>query len=164
MSPAMTTSATTADFQLGRNAFGRLVLTAADGTVHEGVLPVRAFPLLAPDEGLSIVSAEGRELAWVARLDALPQALRALLEQELAAREFTPRVTRIRSVSTFSTPSTWQVDTDRGAASLVLKGEEDIRRLGGGRLLIADAQGLQFEVPDLLALDRHSKRLLERFL
>lgn len=157
-------AAMTPDFELERNAYGRLVLIAADGTRHEGVLPVRAFPLLAPGEGLSLVSAEGRELAWVPRLAALPEAVRTLIEQELAAREFTPRVTRIRSVSTFSTPSTWQVDTDRGAASLVLKGEEDIRRLGGGRLLIADAQGLQFEVPDLLALDRHSKRLLERFL
>ncbi|MGA0612517.1 DUF1854 domain-containing protein [Caldimonas sp. KR1-144] len=152
------------DFKLERNAFGRLVLTAADGSAHEGVVPVRAFPLLAPDDGLSLVSAEGRELAWIARLDALPEPMRALIGEELAVREFTPRITRLRSVSTFSTPSTWQVDTDRGAASLVLKGEEDIRRLGGGRLLIADAQGLQFEVPDLLTLDRHSKKLLERFL
>lgn len=152
------------DFQLERNAFGRLVLTAADGTVHEGVVPVRAYPLAAPGEGLSLLSSEGRELAWVAQLDALPQALRALIDEELAAREFTPRITRLRSVSSFSTPSTWHLETDRGPASLVLKGEEDIRRLGGGRLLIADAQGLQFEVTDLLALDRHSKRLLERFL
>lgn len=154
----------TIDFRLERNAFGRLVFTAADGTVHEGVAPVRAFPLLAPGESLSLVSAEGRELAWITRIAELPPPLRALLDEELAAREFTPRITRLRSVSSFSTPSTWQLDTDRGAASLVLKGEEDIRRLGGGRLLIADAQGLQFEVPDLLALDRHSKRLLERFL
>ena len=160
----MSPTAMAPDFRLERNAFGPLVLTTADGTVHEGVQPVRAFPLLAPVEGLSIVSAEGRELAWLPRLDAVPEDLRTLIEQELAAREFTPRITRIRGVSTFSTPSTWQLDTDRGPASLVLKGEEDIRRLGGGRLLIADAQGLQFEVPDLLALDRHSRRLLERFL
>ena len=46
----------------------------------------------------------------------------------------------------------------------LLKGEEDIRRIGHGTLLIADSQGLQFRVADLLALDRHSKRLLERFL
>jgi len=154
----------TIDYRLERNAFGRLVFTAADGTSHDGVMPVRAFPLLAPGEGLSLVSAEGRELAWIARLAELPAPMRTLLEEELAAREFTPRITRIRSVSTFSTPSTWALETDRGAASLVLKAEEDIRRLGGGRLLIADAQGLQFEVPDLLALDRHSKRLIERFL
>ncbi len=73
-------------------------------------------------------------------------------------------VRRLLGVSSFSTPSTWSVDTDRGATRFVLKGEEDIRRIGRARLLIADAQGLQFLVPDLTALDRHSKRLLERFL
>jgi hypothetical protein len=46
----------------------------------------------------------------------------------------------------------------------VLRGEEDIRRIGRTMLLIADSQGLPFVVRDLPALDAHSKRLLERFL
>jgi hypothetical protein len=47
----------------------------------------------------------------------------------------------------------------------VLKVEEDIRRLPQrGRLLITSGHGIVFLVPDLTALDRHSKRLLERFL
>ena len=29
---------------------------------------MRAFPLSAPDEGMSIVSADGHELAWIDRL------------------------------------------------------------------------------------------------
>lgn len=151
-------------FQLRRDAFGRLVLTDAGGKVHEGVVPVRAFPIAAPDEGLSLLSAEGHELAWVDRLSDLPAAQRALVDEELAGREFVPEIRRLRGVSSFSTPSTWSVDTDRGATRFVLKGEEDIRRVGRSTLLIADSQGLQFRVPDMLALDRHSRRLLERFL
>ena len=47
----------------------------------------------------------------------------------------------------------------------MLKAEEDIRRLGGRtRLLIAGGDGLQFRVKDTTALDKHSRRLLERFL
>jgi hypothetical protein len=154
------------DFQLTRNPLGQLVFTGADGTVHEGITPVRAFPIGAPDEGLSLVSAEGRELVWLPRLSALPSAIRTLLDEELASREFTPEIKRLLHVSTFSTPSTWDVETDRGATQLVLKGEEDIRRLPGTRaaLLITSGHGIVFKVPDLLALDRHSKRLLERFL
>lgn len=151
-------------FQLRRDAFGRLVLTDAGGKVHEGVVPVRAFPIAAPDEGLSLLSAEGHELAWVDRLSDLPAAQRALVDEELAGREFVPEIRRLRGVSSFSTPSTWSVDTDRGATRFVLKGEEDIRRVGRSTLLIADSQGLQFRVRDLFALDRHSRRLLERFL
>jgi hypothetical protein len=151
-------------FTLHRNAFGRLVLRAADGSEHEGVVPVRAFPLAAPGEGLSLVSADGRELAWIDQIDALPAEQRALIEAELAGREFTPEIRRLISVSTFSTPSTWTVETDRGATSFVLKGEEDIRRIDRTMLLIADSQGLQFMVRDLPSMDRQSKRLLERFL
>ncbi len=157
---------TAPDFSLSRTALGRLVFTSADGTVHDGVLPVRAFPLAAPDEGVSLVGTDGKELAWIARLSALSPALRALIEDELNSREFVPEIQRLISVSTFSSPSTWTVLTDRGQTTLVLKGEEDIRRLPGSRssLLITSGHGIVFRVPDLLALDRHSKKLLERFL
>lgn len=149
---------------LTRDAHGRLCLTLGDGTVHTGVMPVRAFPISAPDDGLSLVSADGHELLWIDRLDRCPPEAQALLREELAVREFTPTVQRITAVSTFSTPSTWSVDTDRGPTSFVLKSEDDIRRLGGGRLLIASGQGMQFSVPQVAELDRGSRKLLERFL
>lgn len=155
----------TIDFRLERNAFGRLVLVGPDGERHEGIVPVRAFPIAAPDEGLSLVSSEhGHELRWIDRLSSLPDDVRRLLEEELTAREFAPEILRIKSVSTFSTPSTWVVETDRGETSFVLKGEEDIRRLQGPTLMIAGASGVHFLVRDRLALDRASRRWLERFL
>jgi hypothetical protein len=154
----------TLDFTLTRDAHGRLNLTTADGTVHEGVVPVRAFPISAPDGGLSLVSADGHELRWIERLADLPAGVRQAIDAELAVREFTPMIRRIVEVSTFSTPSTWTVDTDRGRTDLVLKSEDDIRRLGNGRLLISTAQGMQFGVAQVSELDRHSRKLLERFL
>ena len=42
---------TSPGFRLSRNPFGRLVLELPDGSVHEAVVPVRAFPIGAPDEG-----------------------------------------------------------------------------------------------------------------
>ncbi len=147
-----------------RNAFGRLVLVDLEGREHEGVTPVRAHPISAPDEGISLVGVDGHELVWIARLSDLPPAERELLEGEFAVREFMPQVRAILAVSTFSTPSQWTVDTERGAARFILKSEEDIRRLGEGRLLITSSHGLQFIVPDRFALDRASKRILERFL
>ncbi|MDT8999739.1 DUF1854 domain-containing protein [Paucibacter sp. APW11] len=149
---------------LSRNAFGRLVLTDAEGVEHVGVTPVRAHPISAPDEGVSLVGLDGHELAWIDRLSALPAAQRELLDEEFAARDFMPTVQRIVKVSTFSTPSQWTVQTDRGATDFILKTEEEIRRLGEGRLLITSSHGIVFQVPDRFALDRHSKKLLERFL
>jgi len=152
------------DYQLRRNSFGRLELTDADGETHDGVVPVRAFPITAPDDGLALVDPYGHELAWIDRLDTLPDELRQLLEDELAGREFMPVIERIVGVGSFATPSTWEVDTDRGRTSFVLKGEEDIRRLASPALLIADSHGIQFLIRDRNALDQHSRRILDRFL
>lgn len=154
----------TPDFQLSRDAFGRLLLTDADGQRHEGIVPVRAFPLSAPQAGLSLVGADGRERLWIDRLDDLPPAMRALLDEELAARDFAPALLKLHAVSSFGVPSTWRVDTDRGQTRFVLKAEEDIRRLADGSLLIASAHGVQFRIADPKALDRASRKLLERFL
>lgn len=153
-----------ADFHLTRNSHGKLVFTAADGEMHEGVVPVHAFPVSAPEEGIALVSADGHELAWLDRLTDLPDQTRALVKEELASREFMPEILAIREVSSFATPSTWKVDTDRGATSLVLKGEDDIRRLSAATLLIADSQGIHFLVRDTRALDKTSRKLLDRFL
>lgn len=151
--------------RLQRNAHGRLVLTLACGTVHTDVVPVRAFPIAAPDEGLSLIGSDGHELLWIERLADVPPQPRSLLEEELALREFVPIIEKIYNVSSFSTPCTWTVETDRGTAQLVLKGEEDIRRLRGrNALLIAASDGVQYTVRDTAALDKASRRLLERFL
>ena len=149
---------------LTRNDLGQLTLTLDDGSTHVGIVPVRAYPLSAPDEGVSLMNTDSHEVAWVDRLSDLPAAWRQLLEAELAVRELTPQVTALLEVSSFSTPSTWTVDTDRGRTSFVLKSEDDIRRLGDGRLLIHSAQGLNFSIADRSRLDKPSRKLLERFL
>ena len=152
-------------FSLELTPFGKLVLTTAQGQRFEGVAPVRAFPIQAPDEGVSLIDTDGHEVAWVPQLGRCPQPAQDLLRQELARREFMPVIARIVSVSSFSTPCTWTVATDRGDCEFVLRGDEDIRRVGADNtLLIADAHGIQYLVPDQLALDAHSKKILDRFL
>ncbi len=153
----------TPDWQLARNPFGRLVMTTADGVEHL-VTPVRAFPIAAPEESISIVDGEGHELAWIDKLAELPPPLRDLVAGELGSREFTPEIRRIRSVSSFAVPSEWDVETDRGDTRLMLKGEEFIRRLSSNTLMIGDASGVSFLIRDLAALDRPSRKLLDRFL
>ena len=152
-----------ADFDLRCNAFGQLVLTLG-GRQHTGVVPVRAFPVSAAQGPLSLVDEDGHELAWVPDLAALDAPHRALIGAALQTREFMPVIQRLLSVSSFATPSTWDVETDRGRTRLVLKGEEDIRRLSTTVMLIADAQGVQYLIRDVQDMDRYSRKLLDRFL
>ncbi|MFJ5381368.1 DUF1854 domain-containing protein [Cupriavidus sp. CER94] len=154
----------TPEFHLSRNSLGKLVLTTADGAQHEGVVPVRAFPISAADDGVGMMSTDGKELAWIPRLDKLPTQTRALIEAELASREFMPEIQKILGVSTYATPSVWTVQTDRGQTDLVLRGEENIRRLTGTTLLISDSHGIHYLIRDQFALDKHSRKILDRFL
>lgn len=152
------------DFSLSQDTRGRLHLRLADGMQHEGVVPVRAFPLSAPDECIALVTSGGHEVVNIARLSTLAEPARSLIAETLAAREFVPKIEAIIECSAFATPSTWTVRTDRGQTEFVLKAEEDIRRLGDGRLMITDSHGLQLEVVNQTQLDAHSRRILARFL
>lgn len=159
-----TSAMATTTFQLTRNAFGRLVLTTPEGDVFEGVVPVRAFPIQSPEDGIGMVHTDGHEVAWVDRLYELPEPIQHLIREELETREFMPEIENIASVTSFSTPCTWHVQTDRGDTRFVLRGDEDIRRVGPTILLVTDSHGIQFLIRDKSNLNKDSRRILDRFL
>ena len=149
--------------QLERAALGSLIFIDAKGERHIGVYPVRAFPITAPSAGIGIMNQSGNEVCWFPDISLIPEVELLLIEAELAAREFMPVIEKITQVSTFATPSIWDIETDRGPTRIRLKGEEDIRRIAGNTLLIADSNGLQFIIKDSTQLDKVSKKLLDRF-
>jgi len=149
--------------QLERDSLGRLVFIDSNGTRHIGVHPVRAFPITAPGAGIAMMDQSGKELFWYPDVAAITEAELGLIEEELAAREFMPVIEKITHVSTFATPSIWDIETDRGPTRIRLKAEEDIRRIAGNTLLIADSNGMQFLIKDATQLDKVSKKLLDRF-
>ena len=151
-------------FQLRRDSFGKLVLTTQDGEEHVGVIPVRAFPIQAPTRGISLVREGGKEVAWIDDLEQVAREIRLLVEEEIEGREFIPEILHIKDVSSFATPCTWYVRTDRGDTEFVLKVDEDIRRVGEASLLIADNHGINFLVRDMFHIDKHSRKILDRFL
>ena len=151
-------------FQLRRDSFGKLVLTTPEGEEHVGVVPVRAFPIQAPLQGISLVRDGGKEVAWIDDLAALAPSVGALVREELEGRELMPEILHIKRVSSFATPCTWYVQTDRGDTEFVLKADEDIRRVGEASLLVADSHGIHFLVRDMFHVDKQSRKILDRFL
>ncbi|MDO4968324.1 MAG: DUF1854 domain-containing protein, partial [Comamonadaceae bacterium] len=68
-----------ATITLHRNTHGRLCLTLADGTLHEDITPVRAFPIAAPEEAIALVGSNGKEVYWIDQLAELPAPMQQLL-------------------------------------------------------------------------------------
>lgn len=153
-----------APFDLIHNAFGRLVLIDDEGQRHEGVDPVRAFPISDPRRWISLVDSEGKELALISHLDDLTPELRHTIEAELARREFIPVITRIVKVLAESHPTEWEVTTDRGPVRFTVNGDDDVRHMGPHRALFVDAQGVRYLIPDIRKLDAASRRILEVWL
>lgn len=157
-------SAAVLKIQFEQSPSGRWVFVGPDEVRHEHVMAVRSFPVAAPNEGIALVDVDGKELLWIPHLDQLEAHARGNIEKAMTQREFMPQILKLYGVSSFVTPSTWDIETDRGRTSLLLKGEEDIRRLSGTVLLVTDGHGVQFLIRDLAQMDRFSRKLLDRFL
>ena len=157
-------SANAFNIQFDQSPSGRWFYVAADGVRHEHVMAIRSFPVAAPNEGIALVDVDGKELLWIPHLDQVKVEARSNIEKAMTQREFMPKILKLYGVSGFVTPSTWDIETDRGRTSLLLKGEEDIRRLSGTVLLVTDGHGVQFLIRDLAQMDRYSRKLLDRFL
>lgn len=149
---------------LRKSPQGVLEVGFTDGSSVSGVTPVRAFPISEPQAGFSLVDAHGHEVLWVDSLSDLPRDVAFVFGEELQRRDFMPQIQRIVAVSSFITPCEWSVQTDRGDTRFTLKGEEDIRRLGSGALLITDRHGIHYLLNDPGRLDKASRKILDRFL
>lgn len=151
-------------FALERDSWGQLIFTHADGERVFGVRPVRLFPLTAPQKWISLVAPDGKELTLVKDPQHIPAETRALLFEELSSRDFLPVITKIHRISAGASPAEWFVDTDRGLTQFPVASDDDLRLVGTNTVLILDAYGTRFLVPDMDALDPVSRRWLLRQL
>jgi hypothetical protein len=151
-------------FSLERDAWGELVFVAPDDTRHSPVVPIPLFPISASEQWISLRGPDGVELACIEDPTALALDVQQLLSEELSRREFVPIIQRIVRVSGNSEPCEWQVETDRGPTRFVLKSEDDVRRIGDHQILIIDAHGTRYQIPDLKDVDTKTRRIVEWYV
>jgi len=151
-------------FTLSRDPFGKLVMTAEDGQVFEGVAPVRAFPIQSPDEGISLVLGNGKEVAWIERLDALPEPARSLLQEELEGREFMPEIARVKSVSKLR--HAMHLACGHGPGRDAIRAERRGRHPPHRRHIAADRRQPRHPllIRDMFNIDKTTRKILDRFL
>lgn len=150
------------ELSFDRDAWGRLTLRLADGQTISGVEPVRCFPLSDPEKAIALLDSEGHEVLTLPDLDSLSHHSREIVQAELASRDFVPVIQRVISTTNPSPPCVWIVDTDRGRTSFQLESEDDVRKLGPHRVMVADSHGIRYSIPDVRRLDAHSQRIVQR--
>jgi len=147
---------------LRRDNDGALVLTLNGKDPVSNVRVVRAAPLSHPARYITFLDAKGHELYTVDRLDDLPEPERRLVQEELAAYYLDSTIQHIYELESEFGVAYWDVETLRGRRDFVVKDvQSSITWLSPTRLLIMDVDGNRFQIPDLRALDRPSRTLLE---
>lgn len=147
------------------DAFEDLNLTLDGDQTYSNVRVKRAFPLTYDDCFIVVQDCEGQEIGSLARLDALDPASRQAVEEELARAYFTPRIQRVAKVTVTNRVPRWEVETDRGPRAFeIYSGRRDVRLLGDGRILVQDADGNRYEIPDYRLLEPASRALVEEML
>ena len=156
-------------FHRSRGNLLALTLTTPEGeeVSYDRVIVLRAFPLTAPDEYLSVREPiEGKhEIGMLRSLAALDEESERLVREELEGRYFLPLITRIHSLHRRRGIIYLDVDTEHGRRKLTLRdGLNSVRVLDCGRVLFTDVDGNTLEIPDPRALDKPSYRRIEVFL
>lgn len=143
---------------------GLLYLTV-EGRRSRALL-VREFPFEAPFSYISALDPDGCELGIVKETALFSGAERELIEDELRLRYYAPTVTRILRVRERYGFSYWTVETaDAGRLTFTVQDTyRSILRIGSGSVTVTDVDGNRFEIPDVEALDRASRKRLELYL
>ncbi len=152
-------------WHLSRNAEGRLVLQNQNGMVE--ATPVQAvccFPWSKPHEYVSLRDDKGHELVLIEALDDLSLEQRRLIEEELALRNFLPRVTQIFNIADQMEFFHWQVMTTAGPRNFLTRRHERPRQLNNGQMMIRDVCNDIYLVNRSEDMDPKSLRLLWVYL
>ncbi len=151
-------------FELVRNRWGRLVMIDEGGTQYEDISVIPLFPISEPKKWISIVAVDGKEIASIENPEEYSVEIQEHLKNELAYRDFVPRLLKVLHVSGTSEPCEWHVQTNHGPTRFVLKSEEDIRRLSVHEVMIVDANGGRYRVDDTRKLDARSLGYIEWYV
>lgn len=137
----------------------------------ERVIVIRSFPITDPDAFISIRTPDtkegekGYEIGLIEDLKAFSKETVDLLSSELQRRYFTPEITKILAVKEKLGHIYWDVDTDSGKFSFVVRGAgSNIRTLEDGRVLMFDIEGSCFKISDPTKLDKASFKKIEIYL
>lgn len=144
---------------------GTLRLTIGEDRSYPIVRLYQAAPLSRPGHYLSLLDSKGEEIVMVEALTDLPTASQPVAEEELRRRYLTAQVEAILELRTEFGVTYWHVKTDKGERDFVVQSlSESCVWLSDRHILLIDADGSRFEIPDREALDIASRERLAAVL
>ena len=124
-----------------------------------------AFPLSDPDHYIGLRDGSDKDVGILESLHGMDSESRAIVEEELERRYFTPQVTRVTSVAEAFGVVTWEVETTKGPRRFLVRNLKDSSyTLGGSRVMMTDVDGNRYEFPDARALGPKALVVLSKIM
>ena len=125
----------------------------------------RAFPLSDLNRYIGLRDGNDKDIGMLETLDGLDAVSRAIIDEELSRRYFTPAVTRVNAVAEAFGIVNWDVETDKGPRKFLVRNLKDSAfTLGAGRVMMTDVDGNRYEFPDAYALGPKALVVLAKIL
>ncbi len=125
----------------------------------------RAFPFSDPERYIGLRDGDDKDIGILTTLHGLDKDSRAIIEEELEKRYFTPRIERVLTVKEEFGVVTWEVETDRGPRRFLVRNLRDSTfPLGANRLMMTDTDGNRYEFPDVSTVGTKAMTVLSKVL
>lgn len=136
-------------------------LQLADGEQYESLEPRRLFPINRPNEYITLLDNEGKEIAVIRSMEDLTEENRRVIQASLEDYYLVPEITCIVNTIEKYGRLHWIVDTDRGRKEFDIRNRNsDIRISPDGRVRVRDADDNRYTIRNWKALDKHSRSML----
>lgn len=140
----------------------RLQLKQDRGEEWTEISLARLFPFSQPDEWISVLDKDGKEIGIIRAFKDLPRELVPLIRRELDRRYMVPCILHIFKIKQMRGILKMSVETDRGRRIFFLRNlNENIQQPFPGYLTMTDVDNNRYDIPDISALDSDSRRLLD---
>jgi len=146
---------------------GGFVSLEFGGVKYPRVAVHRCFAFSDPDRYISVrePEGEGREIGLIEDMNDLDPETRAMLEEQMGLRYFSPKIRRVYDIREEYGYSYWDVETDRGSCRFTVRmSGGSVYPIGENRYLINDIDGNRFEISDLYALTPREIKKLDLFI
>ena len=149
-------------FYINPNGFTALKTEDKD---YRRVRLLRTLPLRRPFEYISVSDMDKNEIGIIRNAADFPSESREIIEKDLAARYYGPQISEIYSIDEKMGSFYFDVSIDGFKKTFGVKDiSRNIKMLDFGAVMLTDADGNRFIIPDINALKPRTRRKIEPFL
>ena len=133
------------------------------GSPAMGIKLVRLLPFADPDHYWGVLDHEGNDLGVIADPSRLPAKSKLVADQMLSERYFMPEAHKVVSVRDDFGTQIWNIETAQGNREYAIRNLKDnLLGLPPHRVILTDADGNRFEIPNSEALSPKAAEMLAR--